>query len=39
MTEFLSPKLVRRQYGDLTLHEHWCPGCNAMHQIAVGIKC
>ncbi len=35
MTEILSPKLVRRQYGDLTLHEHWCPGCNAMHQIAV----
>lgn len=35
MTELISPKLVRRQYGDLTPHEHWCPGCNAMHQIAV----
>lgn len=35
MTELISPELVRRQYGDLVLHEHWCLGCNAMHQIAV----
>lgn len=35
MTEILIPKLVRRQYGYLTLHEHWCPGCNSMRQIAV----
>lgn len=32
----LSPKLVRRCYGNgATLHEHWCPGCEAVHQIAV----
>jgi hypothetical protein len=37
----LSPKLVRREYPaqdgtvGLILHEHWCPGCNGMHQIAV----
>ncbi|MBB3264066.1 hypothetical protein FHW79_001681 [Azospirillum sp. OGB3] len=35
MTQILSPKLIRRQYGDLALHEQWRPGCNAMHQIAV----
>ena len=31
----LSPKLARQVYGDLILHEHWCPGCEALHQIAV----
>lgn len=37
----LSPKLLRRHYPGqdgsfgLILHEHWCPGCNMMHQIAV----
>lgn len=31
----LSPKLIRRVYGDLILHEHWCPACLAIHQIAV----
>ncbi|WP_454017928.1 hypothetical protein [Azospirillum sp. Marseille-Q6669] len=34
MTDPLSRKLVRRQYDELPLHEHWCPGCNAMPQIA-----
>ena len=33
--EVLSPKLVKRSYGDFTPYEHWCPGCEAMHQIAV----
>jgi hypothetical protein len=31
----LSPKLIRHNYGGLVLHEHWCSGCEAMHQIAV----
>lgn len=37
----LSAKLVRREYPmqdgspGLILHEHWCPGCNRIHQIAV----
>jgi Family of unknown function (DUF6527) len=35
MTSILSPKLIRREYGTLILHEHWCPGCRAIHQIAV----
>lgn len=35
MDEILSPKLICRQYGDMILHEHWCPGCGMMHQIAV----
>lgn len=38
-SENLSPKLMRIHYegadGGLTLHEHWCPGCNMLHQIAV----
>ena len=34
-TEILSPRLLRRHYGSLVLHEHWCPGCGGMHQIAV----
>ncbi len=38
MTEIISPKLIRRQYGELILHEHWCPGCNAIYQIAVGYQ-
>lgn len=38
MTELLSPKLVRRQYGELPPHEYWRPDCNAMHQIAVGYR-
>ena len=33
--EILSPKLIRQEYGTLILHEHWCPGCESMHQIAV----
>lgn len=40
MTEILSPKLLRRSYhgqdGSVVVrHEHWCPGCRWMHQIAV----
>ncbi len=37
----LSAKLLRRHYPGqdgsigLILHEHWCPGCKTMHQIAV----
>lgn len=35
----LSSKLIRVRYtgsgGDRVLHEHWCPGCRMMHQIAV----
>lgn len=31
----LSPKLAERHYGTLVLHEHWCPGCRMIHQIAV----
>lgn len=31
----LSSKLVRRDYGEMVLHEHWCPGCRMVHQIAV----
>lgn len=42
-TELLSPKLLRRSYAILpggagamrVLHEHWCPGCEQMHQVAV----
>ncbi len=35
-TEVLSSKLVLRHYGPLrSLHEHWCPGCENTHQIAV----
>jgi len=38
MTEvvMLSPRLLTRKFGDgPTFHEHWCPGCEATHQIAV----
>lgn len=31
----LSPKLQIRHRAGLILHEHWCPGCDAPHQIAV----
>lgn len=32
----LSPKLIRQQYGDDgAFHEHWCPGCNMTHQVAI----
>lgn len=31
----LSPKLALADYGELQLHEHWCPGCERIHQIAV----
>ncbi|GAA4257411.1 hypothetical protein [Azospirillum formosense] len=34
MSEILSPKLVRRQCGELILREHWYPGCDAMPQTA-----
>lgn len=33
--QILSPKLILRSYGALRLHEHWCPGCENIHQIAV----
>jgi len=39
MTEVvvLSSKLITRKYGDdgPTFHEHWCPGCEQTHVIAV----
>lgn len=32
----LSPKLIVCQYSaKARFHEHWCPGCRMMHQIAV----
>ena len=31
----LSSKLLLCDYGGLQLHEHWCPGCERIHQIAV----
>lgn len=36
----LSPKLIRCCYpaqdgATRVLHEHWCPGCQLMHQVAV----
>jgi hypothetical protein len=34
-TDVLSPRLLRRRYGTVVFHEHWCPGCDQMHQIAV----
>lgn len=33
--EILSPRLVVRRYGTRLYHEHWCPGCDQVHQIAV----
>lgn len=34
--EILSAKLLRRHIqGGLFFHEHWCPGCEAIHLIAV----
>lgn len=34
--EILSPKLLRRHIqGELFFHEHWCPGCEVIHLIAV----
>ena len=35
IVEVLSPKLIKRAYGDFTPYEHWCPGCQEIHQIAV----
>jgi hypothetical protein len=33
--EILSPKLVKRRWGGGWMHEHWCPGCETTHAIAV----
>jgi hypothetical protein len=41
LREVLSTKLLRQIYPsdhnnpDIVYHEHWCPGCDAMHLIAV----
>jgi hypothetical protein len=34
-TVVLSPKWLVRDYGSVRFHEHWCPGCEAMHQVAI----
>ena len=31
----LSKKLILQEYGSVAFHEHWCPGCREIHQIAV----
>jgi hypothetical protein len=31
----LSGKLITRQQGSKIWHEHYCPGCEMLHQIAV----